>query len=136
MCYCVFRKTCKFAITQYVIARPAHAYSLDSSGQRDRVYYTMHAWYMIMSRPVSVFACMLDSPSTSITTVSTVLSKALVRLLHNVLWESPHSRRGERKLCSEFQDVLSESLVDVGYFDGKQSIKMSLMSKQDIAAMY
>ena len=59
-----------------------------------------------------------------------------MRLLHNVLWESPHSRRGERKLCSEFQDVLSESLVDVGYFDGKQSIKMSLMSKQDIAAMY
>ena len=100
MCYCVFRKTCKFAITQYVIARPAHAYSLDSSGQRDRVYYNMHAWYMIMSRPVSVFARVLDSPSTSITTVSTVLSNAQESMLKAKTFKS--QKENYQKVLSDF----------------------------------
>lgn len=63
--------------------------------------------------------------------------KPLTRLLHNFTGKFRTIEEIKEKLHSEFEDVLPESSsLDVGYFDGRQSVKMSLISTKDIDAMY
>ena len=63
--------------------------------------------------------------------------KALTRLLHNFTGKFGSVEEIKEALHSEFEDVLADSSsLDVGYFDGRQSVKMSLISTKDIDAMY
>ena len=63
----------------------------------------------------------------------------MTRQLHSFSGKFTTVEHVKKHIHGEFEDVLHSSSSDninVGYFDGRQSVKMSLMSIKDIEAMY